>query len=452
MRMLRYSTQGNRASHWIMKRNTHQHPEKNTEHSPDRLPDATPGLAAILLAVVIVGGILVAGAYLLNFFPSGPGPVAESGNVTVYYFYGTECPHCHNVTPYIESLRDKYPDVSFRFLEIWHDETNNSFHRLLNHKLGLEAAGVPQVIVGNISLLGDDKIQSGLEKAILAQKGNLTGSSQIGAVPAWGSSAGTDATIHATYFFGNGCSHCEAVKPLVADLQSRYPELRIDMLEINDNKTNLDTFLAMPLPEGSGTERSIPAIFIGGNALIGETEVKDHFEEKILAEKERIASGTPATPSTSGVPAAGNESIPAVYFYSDSCSHCEKVKPVYRRQLHDYPRFFRQTYLRLRELDESILRQRRDSELWDVLLRQFAATCRVVRGLRGARFGMLGARPAAFITVRFSEKLLERAGQAIHAGGGAIVDIGKSRADQVRSVCTDIAALMIGMNQEIQAR
>ncbi len=46
-------------------------------------------------------------------------------------------------------------------------------------------------------------------------------------------------------------------------------------------------------------------------------------------------------------------------------------------------------------------------------LRQFAATCRVVRGLRGARFGMLGARPAAFITVRFSEKLLEKAGISV---------------------------------------
>jgi L-fucose isomerase-like protein len=46
-------------------------------------------------------------------------------------------------------------------------------------------------------------------------------------------------------------------------------------------------------------------------------------------------------------------------------------------------------------------------------LRRFAATCRVVRGLRGARFGMLGARPAAFITVRFSEKLLEKAGISV---------------------------------------
>ena len=43
-------------------------------------------------------------------------------------------------------------------------------------------------------------------------------------------------------------------------------------------------------------------------------------------------------------------------------------------------------------------------------LHQFASTCRVVRGLKNARLGAIGARPAAFNTVRFSEKLLERAG------------------------------------------
>src|SRR5262245_49237667 len=43
-------------------------------------------------------------------------------------------------------------------------------------------------------------------------------------------------------------------------------------------------------------------------------------------------------------------------------------------------------------------------------LQRFAAICRVVRGLRHARIGALGARPQAFNTVRYSEKLLERAG------------------------------------------
>lgn len=46
-------------------------------------------------------------------------------------------------------------------------------------------------------------------------------------------------------------------------------------------------------------------------------------------------------------------------------------------------------------------------------LRQFAAVCRVVGGLRGARIGAIGARPAAFKTVRYSEKILEGAGISV---------------------------------------
>ncbi|HEX9564603.1 MAG TPA: L-fucose/L-arabinose isomerase family protein [Gemmatimonadaceae bacterium] len=46
-------------------------------------------------------------------------------------------------------------------------------------------------------------------------------------------------------------------------------------------------------------------------------------------------------------------------------------------------------------------------------LRTFAATCRVVRGMRGARVGAIGARPAAFKTVRYSEKILEAAGISV---------------------------------------
>ena len=46
-------------------------------------------------------------------------------------------------------------------------------------------------------------------------------------------------------------------------------------------------------------------------------------------------------------------------------------------------------------------------------LRRFAGTCRVVRRLKGARLGAIGARPAAFNTVRYSEKLLERAGISV---------------------------------------
>lgn len=46
-------------------------------------------------------------------------------------------------------------------------------------------------------------------------------------------------------------------------------------------------------------------------------------------------------------------------------------------------------------------------------LRNFVATCRVVKGLKHARVGALGARPQAFNTVRYSEKLFEVSGISV---------------------------------------
>jgi L-fucose isomerase-like protein len=61
----------------------------------------------------------------------------------------------------------------------------------------------------------------------------------------------------------------------------------------------------------------------------------------------------------------------------------------------------------------SVHTQRPESPSFRADLREFAAVCRVVRGLRGLRIGAIGARPAAFKTVRYSEKILEASGIAV---------------------------------------
>lgn len=303
------------------------------------MPDPKFRTTALLLGGAVLVCALLAGAYLLHLFPEATGQATPSGNLTVYYFYGTECSHCHNVTPFIEALRDKYPDVEFRILETWHDDTNRALLNLLSHRAGRgerETTAVPQVIFNNTSLLGGDEIQGSLEKNILARRGNLTGTSVLGSVPVAGSAAPANATITATYYYGNGCSHCDAVKPLIADIRARYPEIRLGELEINDNRTNLETFLATPLPEGSGNVHAIPAVFIGSRALIGETAVREHLEEAVIEEQQRLAMVVPSPPAPA-IPAGSAPRINAVYFYSDSCSHCEKVKPVIANLSARYP-------------------------------------------------------------------------------------------------------------------
>jgi L-fucose isomerase-like protein len=46
-------------------------------------------------------------------------------------------------------------------------------------------------------------------------------------------------------------------------------------------------------------------------------------------------------------------------------------------------------------------------------LKDFVAVCRVVKGLRKVRIGAVGARPGAFNTVRYSEKILQRNGISV---------------------------------------
>jgi thiol-disulfide isomerase/thioredoxin len=130
---------------------------------------------------------IVAGVFIIIliscvvFFLVIPQPSAESpsagaatsveGNVTVYFFYGEECPHCHNVMPFIQNISKKYPDVDFRILETWHNETNQALSLSLHQKLGIQSAGVPEIIVvgNNTPLIGDRAIPEELEGVILEQ-------------------------------------------------------------------------------------------------------------------------------------------------------------------------------------------------------------------------------------------------------------------------------------------
>ena len=96
------------------------------------------------------------------------------GKVTVYFFYGEECPHCHNVIPFIQNLSKKYPNVDFLMLETWHNETNNVLFNSLNQRLAIQNSGVPEVIVigNNTPLVGDRDIPAYLEGVILEQLKN----------------------------------------------------------------------------------------------------------------------------------------------------------------------------------------------------------------------------------------------------------------------------------------
>jgi len=79
-------------------------------------------------------------------------------------------------------------------------------------------------------------------------------------------------------------------------------------------------------------------------------------------------------------------------------------------------------------------------------LERFAAICRVVTGMRTARLGAVGTRPAAFNTVRYSEKVLEAHGitvetldlSEVFAAAAKLADSDKrvrTKASDIRAYC-----------------
>jgi L-fucose isomerase-like protein len=67
------------------------------------------------------------------------------------------------------------------------------------------------------------------------------------------------------------------------------------------------------------------------------------------------------------------------------------------------------------------------SELFKKDLQKFLSVCRVVKGLRSARLGAIGARPGSFQTVRYSEKILQASGITV-----ATVDLSEILGDSAR--------------------
>jgi L-fucose isomerase-like protein len=83
-----------------------------------------------------------------------------------------------------------------------------------------------------------------------------------------------------------------------------------------------------------------------------------------------------------------------------------------------------------------------ESEEFAKELDRFAAVCRVVKGLTNCRIGAIGARPAAFNTVRYSEKLLEGSGITVETLDlSEVIGQIERLADKDKAVVAKLAAI-----------
>jgi len=125
--------------------------------------DKTMKMVGALLVVVAAISIAV----LFSGTPAVQEDTGATATGTIYFFYGEECPHCHNIMPFIVNMTKKYPEVSIQSLEIWHNETNHQIFEEANTAAGLSSLpGVPEVVFGKSVLIGERDIPAKLEGLI----------------------------------------------------------------------------------------------------------------------------------------------------------------------------------------------------------------------------------------------------------------------------------------------
>lgn len=82
-----------------------------------------------------------------------------------------------------------------------------------------------------------------------------------------------------------------------------------------------------------------------------------------------------------------------------------------------------------------------DSEEFCEDVKRFAGVCRVVNGMKGARIAMLGARPVAFNTVRYSEKILQKHGISVQTVDFSEVIFNAMSYSDTKKVSDKVAAI-----------
>ncbi|MDD1686223.1 hypothetical protein [Methanoregula sp.] len=128
--------------------------------------DKTLKIIAAVLAVVVVASIAVLATGTLTSSQKPAAAGASAG--TIYFFYGEECVHCHNVMPFILNMTKKYPEADIQLLEVWHNQTNNRIFQQALAAAGETTSGVPRVIAGTTVLTGEVEIPEQFESLIQA--------------------------------------------------------------------------------------------------------------------------------------------------------------------------------------------------------------------------------------------------------------------------------------------
>lgn len=98
--------------------------------------------------------LVIATAIALAAVPAARAAPAAAEPVTIHLFWGSGCPHCAALRPFLAELAAQ-PGVELAEYEVWYDTVNRDAFRRVAAAHGIEAAGVPAVFIAGQAWIGD---------------------------------------------------------------------------------------------------------------------------------------------------------------------------------------------------------------------------------------------------------------------------------------------------------
>jgi cytochrome c biogenesis protein CcdA/glutaredoxin len=234
--------------------------------------------------------------FLSLFFPK---EILATGKIEIYFFWGQGCPHCAVEKPFLEELKQKYPQLEVKDFEVYYSRENLELFQRVAQAYKTQAQGVPTTFIGKDFIVGfgtkettgkqiENLIQNCLTTICPSPEEILS----AGGIDKWKpkeeeppkeepkEEPKKESKICIHYFVKDECPQCQNLESFLQDIAKKY-EIDFKIYNVSESEENLKLY--QKLQDFYGISFSgFPIVFLGDTYLVGDESIKDNVEKVIL--------------------------------------------------------------------------------------------------------------------------------------------------------------------------
>ncbi len=231
-------------------------------------------------------------------------PLFAQEKLEIYFFWGQGCPHCAQEKPFLEKLKQKYPQLVVKDFEVYYNKENQELFQKIAKAYNTSALGVPMTFIGKEFVVGfgtaettGKQIEELIQKCL---KENCPSPSKIlsaGGIDKIDSNS-TQTTISQTtislttkgtkfpeenqlcihFFIKEECPQCKEIEDFLIQIAKKY---KIDFTIYNISDPENATLLEKLQQYYNISLVGYPVVFLGDSYLVGNESIKENIEKII---------------------------------------------------------------------------------------------------------------------------------------------------------------------------